>query len=77
MSRKQARQLQFSPERLTAFRSGVEITQEELARELQVGLRTVTRWEAGVGQPAANTLLLLADVLGIEPDDLYVEEAAA
>ena len=77
MSRSQVRQVEFSPARLRAFRGKIQMTQEDLAREIGVTLRSVTRWENGIGQPTADKVFALAQALGCDADDLYIWKAAA
>jgi y4mF family transcriptional regulator len=47
-------------------RSLLGITQQDLADISGVGLRTIKQIETGKGNPAMNTLLKIADVLGME-----------
>ncbi|GHV12128.1 hypothetical protein FACS1894162_8040 [Bacteroidia bacterium] len=42
------------------------ITQQDLADISGVGLRTIKQIETGKGNPAINTLLKIADVLGMD-----------
>ncbi|GHV22801.1 hypothetical protein FACS1894174_07910 [Bacteroidia bacterium] len=44
------------------------ITQQDLADISGVGLRTIKEIETGKGNPSANTLLKIFDVLGLELD---------
>ena len=41
------------------------MTQAELAQQLHVTDKAVSRWERGIGLPDINTLEPLADVLGV------------
>lgn len=82
MPRRQLRQLEAGAPfgaRLRAARLDSEITQEKLARHMDVTLRTIQRWEDGSTEPRGTQLLLLAAKFGVEPGDLYPEpsEAAA
>ena len=53
---------QFPPDfadRLTAFRAAADISWRELARQLQVNVRTVHRWRQGARPDAGHLLSLL------------------
>lgn len=50
------------------------ITPTALAAHLGVSERTVTRWEAGKGQPDYSTGLLMEAVLGLTPGALHVAD---
>lgn len=57
--------------RLRAARTAKDLTQEDVARRLDVGLRVYQRWEHGHGSPHAATLVRLAGVLGTTVEALY------
>lgn len=68
--------------RIATRRKELGWTHERLAREMDVGLRTVQRWQQGqdpkTGKswlPRLGTLMDLADVMGVERS-YFVEEAA-
>ena len=64
---------QFPPDfadRLAAFREAADISWRELARQLQVNVRTVHRWRQGA-QPDSGHLLSLLE-LASERDLLHV-----
>lgn len=68
---------QFRGERLQQARNTAtpKVTAEALARELDVTLRTVQRWESGDNQPGGNDLLRLAARFAVAPDWFYDHEA--
>lgn len=47
-------------------REALKVTQEHLAELSGVGLRTLKSIESGKGNPTIETLIKLADVLGLE-----------
>ena len=55
---------------LAQVRRAQSLTQAELAEQLHVTDKAVSRWERGVGLPDINTLEPLADALGLSLADL-------
>ena len=55
---------------LAQMRRAQGLTQAELAEQLHVTDKAVSRWERGVGLPDINTLEPLADALGLSLADL-------
>ena len=53
-------------QRLKNRREELGVTQEQLAELAAVALRTVKELDAEKGNPTINTLMKLADVLGME-----------
>lgn len=53
-------------ERLKQWRESQGITQTDLAKRLDVSLRSLTRWESGGGMPGGEVLAALA-ALGCDP----------
>jgi transcriptional regulator with XRE-family HTH domain len=49
-------------------REALQVTQETLAEQSNVGLRTLKQFESGKGNPTLKTLQKLADALGMEID---------
>lgn len=47
-------------------RENLQVTQEVLSKLSGVGLRTLKQFESGKGNPTAQTIQKLADVLGLE-----------
>ena len=78
MSRRQERQVPDTfgyRVRLARLERG--LTQEKLAREVDVTLRTVQRWEDNTAAPGSVQLLGLAMALGVTIDSLYPEPEVA
>ena len=66
--------------RLREAISASGLTQEAVAREIDVSLRAVQFWVAGTQEPKGRQLVALGRVLGREPSwffDEPLEEAAA
>ncbi len=49
-------------------RDALQVTQETLAAQANIGLRTLKQFESGKGNPTLLTLQKLADALGMEVD---------
>ncbi len=47
-------------------REALQVTQETLAEQSGVGLRTLKQFESGKGNPTLTTIQKLVDVLGME-----------
>lgn len=50
------------------------MTQEQLAKELDVNRQTVGRWENGTLEPRTKKLLAIAEVLGVTEYELLADE---
>lgn len=55
---------------LKELRNGKALTQEQLAEQLNVSRRTVSRWETGSNLPDLSILIELADYYGVDLRDL-------
>jgi DNA-binding transcriptional regulator YiaG len=77
MSRRQVRHARFDGERVRVARKEIGLSNEALARAIDVSLRTVQRWQDGENAPQGAQLLRLAKALGLQPEDLYVEDEPA
>jgi DNA-binding XRE family transcriptional regulator len=62
-------------ERLRRLRKAARLTQEELASAAGVECLTVGRIESGDDSPRYETIVTVADALGVDPTDLLVEPA--
>lgn len=56
--------------RLKEIRLNKGITQEDLAKELNVGQNTISQWETGERTPRVPTLIKLAEVLDCSVGEL-------
>lgn len=52
------------------------LSQEALAGEAGIAMRHLGRIERGEGNPTVSVLARLAEVLGVQPTDLYAHEAS-
>ena len=56
-------------ERLAEFRQQANVTQEELANELNVSRQAVSNWERGKTQPDISTAMRICGYFGISMDE--------
>ena len=59
---------------IAARRKALELTQKELAQQLHISDRTVSKWERGAGFPDISLLEPLADALDVSIVDLIQGE---
>jgi transcriptional regulator with XRE-family HTH domain len=52
------------------------LTQEALAKMLNVSPKTISKWETGVGVPDISQLVPLALAFGVTTDELLFEKGA-
>ena len=64
-------------ENIRAYRKAQGLTQKELAEQLGISDKTVSRWESGVQLPEASLIPDLASVFHITIDELYGVESTA
>lgn len=62
-------------QRLKKYRKAKNLTQQELAEQIGVSDKTVSRWESEGGYPDVAVLAPLARALGVTVDDLLDEKA--
>lgn len=62
-------------QRLKRYRKAKDLTQQELAEQIGVSDKTVSRWESEGGYPDVTVLVPLARALGVTVDDLLDEKA--
>ena len=63
--------------RLTALRTERGLSQEELAREVEVTRQTVSKWERGLIAPSTVNLIALGRLYGVSLDELVNGEPPA
>ncbi len=64
-------------ERVAALRKARGMTQSQLADQLNVSNKTISRWETGEGYPEITLLVPLAKSLGVTVDSLLCESDSA
>lgn len=62
---------------IKTYRLEHQLTQKELAEQIDVDAITVSRWERGATTPSDLYRVRVARVLGIHPNDLLPNEDAA
>ena len=62
--------------RISEYRKAAGMTQEELAKKMDVKRSAVAMWETGKTSPRVGMLCKLADTLGCTVDDLLDNTAA-
>ena len=60
-------------EKILSLRTGLGLSQEELAEQLAVSRQSVSKWETGQSVPDLDKLIKLADLFGISVDELVRE----
>ncbi len=61
-------------ERIKKARNNAKLSQEELAKKLKVGKRTLVDYERGSSEPKVSTLLKIADFCNVNPNWLLTGE---
>ncbi len=56
--------------RLKELREEAQLTQKQLAEKIDNVQRNVSNWENGTSEPDCETIVKLADVLGVTTDEL-------
>ena len=64
-------------EKIRALRSEQGLTQEDVARSLNITRQAVARWEAGTNRPSTEKLLALAGLFGVPVSELAGGEPEA
>jgi len=54
----------FDGQKIREAREGAKLSQEQLAREIGTGVRSVSRWETGVSEPRFSHVSVIALVTG-------------
>ncbi len=59
------------------YRKKANLTQIELAKELEISIATLRRWEAGETTPTGAKIKELAKILNVNPEEIVKSEATA
>jgi transcriptional regulator with XRE-family HTH domain len=62
---------------LRAALEAADMTQEDLARKVDVSLRSAQGWCLGEKEPRGETLIRVARAVGVPAEDLYASEREA
>lgn len=59
---------------LAAARVNARLTQEDVAKMMKIGKRTIINWEKGIVMPSFADLNMLANIYGIPVDNIFLPE---
>ena len=59
---------------LAAARVNAKLTQEEVAKKMKIGKRTIINWEKGMVMPSFADINMLSDIYGIPIDNIFLPE---
>lgn len=62
-------------DKILNLRTGLGLSQGELAEKLEVSRQSVSKWETGQSVPDLDKIIKLADLFGVSVDDLVREDA--
>ena len=57
---------------LAAARVNAKLTQEDVAKRMKIGKRTIINWEKGVSVPSFADMEMLSDIYGIPLDNIFL-----
>ena len=57
---------------LAAARVNAQMTQEDVAKRLRVGKRTIINWEKGISIPSFADINMLSQIYGIPVDNIFL-----
>ena len=57
-------------QRIIELRNELGMSQNQLAKAMEVSRQAVSKWENGTADPSTSNLLKLAKLYGISPEDL-------
>ena len=63
-------------QKIAELRMKAGLTQEQLADRLYVTRTMVSKWERDICQPDSNTILKMADIFSVSPDEIMSAEDA-
>mgnify|MGYP000613114318 FL=1 len=59
---------------LAAARVNAKLTQEEVAKRMKIGKRTIINWEKGASIPSFADVKMLSDIYGIPVDNIFLPD---
>lgn len=59
---------------LAAARVNARLTQDEAAKRMKIGKRTIINWEKGVVTPSFADVNMLSNIYGIPIDNIFLPE---
>lgn len=59
---------------LAAARVNAKLTQDEVAKQMKIGKRTIINWEKGVVMPSFADINLLSKIYGIPIDNIFLPQ---
>ena len=59
---------------LAAARVNAKLTQEDVAKRMKIGKRTIINWEKGVSAQSFADLKMLSDIYGIPLDNIFLPQ---
>ncbi|MGI6080850.1 MAG: helix-turn-helix transcriptional regulator [Candidatus Avilachnospira sp.] len=57
---------------LAAARVNAKMTQEEVAKKMKIGKKTIINWEKGNSMPSFADLAMLSNLYGIPIDNIFL-----
>lgn len=57
---------------LAAARVNAQMTQEDVAKRLRIGKRTIINWEKGISIPSFADINMLSQIYGIPVDNIFL-----
>lgn len=59
---------------LAAARVNAKMTQEDVAKVMRIGKRTIINWEKGAVMPSFADIKMLSDIYGIPVDNIFLPQ---
>ena len=59
---------------LAAARVNAKLTQEEVAKRMKIGKRTIINWEKGASIPSFADVKMISDIYGIPVDNIFLPD---
>lgn len=57
---------------LAAARVNAKLTQEDVAKRMKIGKRTIINWEKGASVPSFSDINMLSQIYGIPVDNIFL-----